>query len=81
MSDEIVRHTQVGGWIRRIDPGSGRMSPWGRITMAIPSRHGPCWLVDLYNGSLEVWRIHDLTVRYELLPDLMKGEHRGRPGD
>lgn len=81
MSDEIVRPLQVGEWIRRVDRGSGRASPWGRITTTVPSPRGPCWLVDLYNGGLEVWRIQDHTVRYELLPELTKGEHSGRPGD
>ncbi|MGW0634962.1 hypothetical protein [Nocardia salmonicida] len=81
MSDDVDHQVQFGEWIRRIDKTSGRISPWGRVMMTIPSPHGPCWLVDLYNGGVEVWPIDDPTTQYQLLSNLKKGGHHGRPGN
>ncbi|MEN0139891.1 MAG: hypothetical protein AAGC80_32380 [Rhodococcus sp. (in: high G+C Gram-positive bacteria)] len=55
----------VGRAIRRIDRRSGAFSPWAHATMVVPSRGRKCWLVTLWDGNVDVWRVDDPTARYE----------------
>jgi hypothetical protein len=55
----------VGRAIRRIDLRSGTTSPWAHATMVVPSRGRTCWLVTLWDGNVDVWRVDDTTARYE----------------
>jgi hypothetical protein len=46
--------------------------------MVVPSRGRQCWLVTLWDGNVDVWRVDDPTARYEfrvpILP-LDRSEH------
>ena len=63
--DPVEPEDAVGRAIRRIDLRSGTTSPWAHATMVVPSRGRECWLVTLWDGNVDVWRVDDTTARYE----------------